>query len=233
MIKDLSALEKKLGAVFNNKDFLRQSLVHRSYINENPKFSLGHNERLEFLGDAVLELVVTEYLFVKYPNSPEGDMTNFRASLVNANKLSEIAGEIGLEPFLYLSKGESKDKHSKARQYILANALEAVIGAIYLDQGKDAVERFIKERILTKIDYIIQHKLYLDPKSRFQEMAQEKAGVTPNYKVHKEEGPDHAKIFSIGVYLGNELVVEGKGSSKQEAQIEAAEKALKVKRWEE
>jgi len=233
MIKDLSALEKKLGAVFNNKDFLRQSMVHRSYINENPKFSLGHNERLEFLGDAVLELVVTEYLFVKYPNSPEGEMTNFRASLVNANKLSEIASEIGLEPFLYLSKGESKDKHSKARQYILANALEAVIGAIYLDQGKDAVERFIKERILTKIDYIIQHKLYLDPKSRFQEMAQEKAGVTPNYKVHKEEGPDHAKIFSIGVYLGNELVVEGKGSSKQEAQIEAAEKALKVKGWEE
>lgn len=233
MIKDLSALEKKLGAVFNNKDFLRQSMVHRSYINENPKFSLGHNERLEFLGDAVLELVVTEYLFVKYPNSPEGEMTNFRASLVNANKLSEIGSEIGLEPFLYLSKGESKDKHSKARQYILANALEAVIGAIYLDQGKDAVERFIKERILTKIDYIIQHKLYLDPKSRFQEMAQEKAGVTPNYKVHKEEGPDHAKIFSIGVYLGNELVVEGKGSSKQEAQIEAAEKALKVKGWEE
>lgn len=233
MIKDLSALEKKLGAAFNNKDFLRQSLVHRSYINENPKFSLGHNERLEFLGDAVLELVVTEYLFVKYPNSPEGEMTNFRASLVNANKLSEIGSEIGLEPFLYLSKGESKDKHSKARQYILANALEAVIGAIYLDQGKDAVERFIKERILTKIDYIIQHKLYLDPKSRFQEMAQEKAGVTPNYKVHKEEGPDHAKIFSIGVYLGNELVVEGKGSSKQEAQIEAAEKALKVKGWEE
>ena len=233
MVKDLSALEKKLGAAFNNKDFLRQSVVHRSYINENPKFSLGHNERLEFLGDAVLELVVTEYLFVKYPNSPEGEMTNFRASLVNANKLSEIASEIGLEPFLYLSKGESKDKHSKARQYILANALEAVIGAIYLDQGKDAVERFIKERILTKIDYIIQHKLYLDPKSRFQEMAQEKAGVTPNYKVHKEEGPDHAKIFSIGVYLGNELVVEGKGSSKQEAQIEAAEKALKVKGWEE
>jgi len=233
MVKDLSALEKKLGAAFNNKDFLRQSVVHRSYINENPKFSLGHNERLEFLGDAVLELVVTEYLFVKYPNSPEGEMTNFRASLVNANKLSEIASEIGLEPFLYLSKGESKDKHSKARQYILANALEAVIGAIYLDQGKIAAERFIKERILTKIDYIIQHKLYLDPKSRFQEMAQEKAGVTPNYKVHKEEGPDHAKIFSIGVYLGNELVVEGKGSSKQEAQIEAAEKALKVKGWEE
>ena len=233
MVKDLSALEKKLGAAFNNKDFLRQSMVHRSYINENPKFSLGHNERLEFLGDAVLELVVTEYLFVKYPNSPEGEMTNFRASLVNANKLSEIASEIGLEPFLYLSKGESKDKHSKARQYILANALEAVIGAIYLDQGKIAVEQFIKERILTKIDYIIQHKLYLDPKSRFQEMAQEKAGVTPNYKVHKEEGPDHAKIFSIGVYLGNELVVEGKGSSKQEAQIEAAEKALKVKGWEE
>jgi len=233
MVKDLSALEKKLGAAFNNKDFLRQSVVHRSYINENPKFSLGHNERLEFLGDAVLELVVTEYLFVKYPNSPEGEMTNFRASLVNANKLSEIASEIGLEPFLYLSKGESKDKHSKARQYILANALEAVIGAIYLDQGKIAVEQFIKERILTKIDYIIQHKLYLDPKSRFQEMAQEKAGVTPNYKVHKEEGPDHAKIFSIGVYLGNELVVEGKGSSKQEAQIEAAEKALKVKGWEE
>ena len=233
MVKDLSALEKKLGAAFNNKDFLRQSVVHRSYINENPKFSLGHNERLEFLGDAVLELVVTEYLFVKYPNSPEGEMTNFRASLVNANKLSEIASEIGLEPFLYLSKGESKDKHSKARQYILANALEAVIGAIYLDQGKIAVEQFIKERILTKIDYIIQHKLYLDPKSRFQEMAQEKAGVTPNYKVHKEEGPDHAKIFSIGVDLGNELVGEGKGSSKQEAQIEAAEKALKVKGWEE
>lgn len=232
MIKEISTLEENIGVIFNNKDFLRQALVHRSYLNENPHFPLGQNERLEFLGDAVLELVVTEYLFVRYPQSTEGDMTNFRASLVNANRLSEIAREIELEKYLYLSRGEARDKNSKARQYILANALEAVIGAIYLDQGKSGAEKFIKEKILIKIDHIIEHKLYLDPKSRFQEMAQEKAGVTPSYKVHKEEGPDHAKIFSIGVYLGDELVAEGKGSSKQEAQIEAAQKALEIKKWE-
>ncbi len=232
MMKDLSLLEQTINVVFQNKELLRQSMVHRSYLNENPSFSLGQNERLEFLGDAVLELVVTEHLFAKYPQSTEGEMTNFRASLVNAKQLSEVAQELKLEDFLYLSRGEAKDANSKARQYILANAFEAVIGAIYLDQGMEPAKKFIEDWILTKVDYIVQNKLYMDPKSRFQELAQEKTGITPTYKVHKEEGPDHAKIFSIGVYLGDEFVAEGAGSSKQEAQIVAAQKALEAKSWD-
>lgn len=229
--KELSKLEKKIGFKFQNQDYLKQAVVHRSYLNEHPTFRLGHNERLEFLGDAVLEIVVTEYLYHHFPDTPEGDLTNWRASLVNSKMLSIIAKEIGLEDYLYLSKGEAKDSNSKARQYILANAVEALIGAIYLDQGIEPAEKFVHERMISKLDDILQNKLYLDPKSRFQEKAQELTGITPHYKVLSEDGPDHDKVFQVGLYIGEELISKGKGSSKQEAQVEAAEKGIKKKDW--
>lgn len=230
-MKDFSQLEKGIGYVFKDKDLLRQAVVHRSYLNEHPDFDLYHNERLEFLGDAVLEIIVTEHLYHNFPDTPEGDLTNWRASLVNAKMLAEISAEIGLEKYLYLSKGESKDKNSKARQYILANAIEALIGSIYLDQGIEPSTVFVKRFIICKLDDILVKGTYMDPKSKFQEIAQEITKVTPHYKVLSEVGPDHAKIFEVGLYLGSELVAKGKGSSKQEAQVEAAAKGLKKKGW--
>ncbi|MBI4812062.1 ribonuclease III [Candidatus Falkowbacteria bacterium] len=230
-MKDFSKLEEIIGVKFKNKDLLKQSVTHRSYLNEHPNFGLPHNERLEFLGDAVLEIAVTEDLFNHFPEKEEGDLTNWRASLVNAKMLATIAKEIKLEDYLYLSKGEAKDKNSKARQYILANAVEALIGAIYLDRGVKAAKKFIKEKILFKLDYILSHELYLDAKSKFQEKAQEEAGITPHYKVLSEVGPDHAKIFEVGLYIGDELIAKGKGMSKQEAQVEAAEKGIKKRGW--
>lgn len=229
-MKDFSKLEKRLGCIFKDQDLLKQSLVHRSYLNENPGFALPHNERLEFLGDAVLELVVTEYLYQKYPN-PEGELTNWRAALVNAVMLSSIAADLGLEDYLYLSRGEAKDVGTKARQYILANAIEAVIGAIYLDQGMGGASKFIHHEVLIKLPAVLASKAYLDPKSRFQEIAQDRAGVTPHYLVLDEQGPDHAKEFKVGLYIGEELVAQGTGSSKQEAQVAAAEAGLKTKGW--
>ncbi len=230
-MKDFSKFEAEIGVHFKDPDLLTQAFVHRSYLNEHPDFRLGHNERLEFLGDAVIELVVTEHLYKHFPN-PEGELTNWRASLVNANTLAAIAqDDLGMEEYLYLSRGEAKDAGSKARQYILANAIEALIGAIYLDQGWEAVSGFIQRFVISKLDHILEHKLYVDPKSRFQEAAQETAGVTPSYRVMSETGPDHAKEFLVGVYLGGEMVATGKGTSKQDAQIEAARKALEVKGW--
>ncbi len=230
-MKDFSKLEKKLKTKFANKDLLKQAVVHRSYLNEHPEFELPHNERLEFLGDAVLELVVTEYLYKNYPN-PEGELTNWRAALVNAKMLAEIASELGIEDYLYLSKGEAKDVNSKARQIILANAMEAVIGAIYLDKDYEAAKKMIMAQVIVKLPDILKHKLYQDPKSSFQEITQEKVGITPSYKVLEESGPDHAKHFVIGVFLKKELVAKGEGASKQEAQVAAAAEALKVKNWE-
>jgi len=228
MPKDQSILEDELKVSFKNKDFLREALVHRSYINEHPGFELGHNERLEFLGDAVIELVVTEYLYNNYPN-PEGDLTNWRAALVNAQMLSSIACDFQTYDYMYLSRGESNDKNPKAKNYILANVFEAIVGAIYLDQGWMAAKDFLTNVLLSKLPYILEHKLYLDPKSNFQELAQEKAGVTPSYKVLEESGPDHNKRFVVGVFIGEELVAEGEGTSKQEAQVEAAANALQSK----
>ena len=170
-------------------------------------------------------------MFNNFPTTPEGDLTNWRASLVNSKMLAEVSNDLKLEDFLYLSRGEAKDKNSKARQYILANAVEALIGAIYLDQGVRAAKKFIKKNMLSKLDYILSNKLYLDPKSKFQEKAQEVLGVTPHYKVLKESGPDHNKIFEIGLYVGSEIVAKGKGASKQEAQVEAASKGIKKKGW--
>lgn len=230
-MEELSQLENNIGIFFNNKDLLKQSVVHRSYLNEHPRFELNHNERLEFLGDAVLEIIVTEYLYLNYPEKPEGELTNWRASLVNSQMLSQVAKEVELEDFLYLSKGEAKDKNSKARQFILANAVEALIGAIYLDRGREAAEGFVHRFILSKLEHILENKLYLDAKSKFQEKAQEKYGITPHYKVLEESGPDHNKEFVVGVYLEKELIAKDVGSSKQEAQTKAAEKAIEKKGW--
>ncbi len=230
-MKDISKFEKQIGIKFKNRDLLLQAVVHRSYINEHPSFKLGHNERLEFLGDAVLEIVVTEYLFNHFPNTPEGELTNWRASLVNSKMLAKVANEIKLENFIYLSKGEAKDKNSKARQYIIANAVEALIGAIYLDQGIRPATKFIKQNMLSKLDNILANELYLDPKSKFQEKAQEITGITPHYKVLSEKGPDHEKIFEVGLYLNEELIAKAKGSSKQEAQVKAAANGIKKKKW--
>jgi len=228
-MKDLSVLEERLGVKFKNQKLLEQALTHRSYLNENPDFQLDHNERLEFLGDAVLQVVVTEHLYREYPN-PEGELTNWRAALVNAKKLAEVAEQIGLNDFVLLSRGEAKDI-GRARQYILANALEALIGAMYLDAGFEAVGPFIGKNILSQLSEILKVGGWRDAKSLFQEEAQERVGITPSYEVLDEWGPDHAKHFKIGVYLENELVAQGEGASKQEAQQKAAEEGLKAKGW--
>ncbi len=230
MEKDFSSLEQAIGVTFSNKELFRQALVHRSYLNEHPEFTLDHNERLEFLGDAVLELIVTEYLYRNYPN-PEGEMTNWRAALVNSSSLAEVSTRLNVEKYLYLSRGESKDNNGKARASILANACEAIIGAIFLDRGWEAAKGFIERNVLSKLPSILENKLYLDPKSRLQEASQDKLAVTPIYKVLNEKGPDHKRQFEIGVFLGETLVAKGEGASKQEAQIEAAEQALAKKKW--
>lgn len=222
-------LAEKLNISFKNIELLQNAVTHRSYLNENRSYKLDHNERLEFLGDAVLELVVTEHLYKNYEN-PEGELTNWRAALVNGEMLSKIGEEIGIEDYLLMSRGERKDT-GKARQYLLANAVEALIGAIYLDQGYVVSEQFIDKYILSKLPIILKTKSYLDPKSFFQEKAQEIEQVTPYYKVIKEWGPDHAKMFQMGVFLGDEKIAEGEGDSKQEAQRRAAQEALKEKDW--
>lgn len=224
-------LEVILEHQFAQPDYIRQALVHRSYLNENPDFSLGHNERLEYLGDAVLELVVSDHLYHHYPN-PEGDLTNWRAALVNAKTLSDVARDIDLDRWLMLSRGEAKDKQSKARQNIHANAVEAIIGALYLDGGVEPAKKFITAKIITKLPEILSTLSYIDPKSRFQEMSQEVVSITPNYKVLKEWGPDHDKHFLVGVYLGSEQVATGEGASKQEAQVAAAFNGLVAKGWQ-
>ena len=229
-MKDFSTFEKNLGLKFKNKDLLTQAFVHRSYLNENPDFNLSQNERLEFLGDAVLELIVTEELYKKYPEKSEGDLTNWRAALVNAKMLTSVAEELGFNDFLLLSKGETKEL-GKARQYILANTFEALIGSIYLDSGYEPAEKFIKKYLIKNLEDIIKNGLYKDAKSYFQEIAQDKVGITPVYKVIKEWGPDHQKNFTVGVFLAEELVAEGEGSSKQEAEEQAAKTGLEVKNW--
>lgn len=229
-MKDFSKLEDKLDLEFNDQDLLVQAFIHRSYLNEHPNFELDDNERLEFLGDAVLELVVTNYLFKNYPEKPEGVLTNWRAALVNADRLSEVAREVKLNDFLLLSEGESKQK-GKARDYILADVVEALLGAIYLDQGFEECRNFVEKYIIKKLPKIIEEGLYKDSKSLFQEKAQEQVSITPTYKVLEEWGPDHEKHFEVGVFLDDEKVAEGEGSSKLEAEKEAAEKGLKVKGW--
>ena len=225
-MKDFSKLEKQLGLFFKNKDLLIKAFCHRSYLNENPNFGLEHNERLEFLGDAVLELVITEELYLKYPLKTEGELTTLRAALVNAKILTRIAEELGFNDFLLLSKGEQKEL-GKARQYILANTFEAFIGSLYLDQGYKFCQWFIKKFLIKELSGIIKKGLDKDSKSCFQEKTQEKNGITPTYKVLKEQGPEHAKHFLIGVFLEKNMIAQGEGYSKQEAEEMAAKNALK------
>ncbi len=230
MDHDLSKLERLLGTTFEHKEYLLSAITHRSYLNEHRGATQEHNERLEFLGDAVLELVVTDYLFRKYPNKPEGELTAVRAALVNTVSLSDSAQKLGLNDFMLMSKGEAKDT-GRARQYILANAFESCIGAIYLDQGYEAAERFIGDHLFSKTDRIVEKRLWQDPKSRFQEFAQDKVSITPSYELLAQEGPDHDRVFTVGVFLKGEKVAEGQGRSKQEAEQDAAEKAIEKKGW--
>jgi len=221
-VKDFSQLEKDLGVEFKDKDLLTQAFVHRSFLNETPDFKLSHNERLEFLGDAVLELVVTKYLFLNYPDKLEGELTVWRASLVNTKMLSKTAKRLGFNDYLLLSQGEIKEE-GKARQYILADTFESFIGSLYLDQGIEICKDFIIKNLIKELPKIIKERLFEDAKSCFQKEAQEKVGITPTYSVLKESGPDHKKDFVIGVFLGKELVAKGEGSSKQEGEEASAE----------
>ncbi len=227
---DLSEFEKKTNIIFKDKKLLEQAFIHRSYINENNGSRLSHNERLEFLGDAVLELIITDYLFKKYPSHDEGELTAYRSALVNAVLISEVAQSLGMNDYLMLSKGEAKDS-GRARNYILANTYEAYVGAVYLDQGYDKARGFIAQTLFDKIDAIVAKKLWRDAKSLIQEKAQEHTSLTPSYKVLNESGPDHDKHFTIGVYFGDELIASGKGKSKQEAEQMAARNALEIKNW--
>lgn len=230
MQPDLKEFQKQIGITFNDEKLLTQAFVHRSYINENRNSGLSHNERLEFLGDAVLELVITDFLYKKYTNKAEGEMTAYRSALVNADTCAGIAAKLGMGNYLLLSKGESKDT-GRARQYILANALEALIGAIYLDQGMEKAHEFIENNFTPMIENIISEGSHVDSKSLFQEKAQEFEGITPAYKTVKESGPDHQRKFTVGVYLGKDLIATGEGDSKQDAEQEAAEEALSKKGW--
>jgi ribonuclease-3 len=229
-MEQIKAFEAKTGISFENQALLRQAFTHRSYINENRSLKLEHNERLEFLGDAVLELIVTDFLYRNYPNNPEGDLTTYRSALVNAVTLSEVASGLGMNDCMLLSKGESKDT-GRARQYILANAIEAVIGAIYLDKGYDAAKVFIDKNLLNFAEKLIARGNLTDSKSLFQEKSQELEGVTPVYRTVKENGPDHDKFFTVGVYLNKDQVALGEGKSKQEAEQNAAYRALEAKSW--
>jgi len=229
---DFEQFSKEIKVEFNDISLLKRACTHRSYLNENKKAGLEHNERLEFLGDAVLELVITSFLYKKYPDQDEGDLTSYRSALVNTNSLSKVALHIGVDKYLLLSKGESKDT-GRARSIIHADTIEAIIGAVYLDQGYDAAGNFIASNLMEVIDIddIVKNKLWLDAKSRFQEKAQEMTGITPTYKTTKETGPDHNKMFTLAVFIGDVQVAIGQGMSKQEAEQKAAEKALEVKGW--
>jgi len=230
-INRYAGLEQKIHVKFNDLNLVDTAFVHKSYMNEHHELKSQHNERLEFLGDAVLELVVTDYLYQKYPQEEEGVLTNWRSALVKGKHLAEISTELDLGLYLYLSRGEERSGGRK-KNYILANTLEALIGAIYLDQNYQTAHQFIDAFILKRLDEILKKGLHIDSKSHFQEIAQEELGITPEYKLMKEEGPDHDKSFIMGAYLGEEFVAEGKGSSKQKAEQEAAAAALKVKNWE-
>lgn len=230
MPKDIKSFESSIGIQFNDLALLRQAFTHRSYLNEHRGEVAGHNERLEFLGDAVLELISTHFLYEKFPGKPEGELTAYRAALVNAVTCEEVATALGMNDYLLLSRGEAKDT-GRARNILLANAFEALVGAIYLDQGYEAARQFIATHLFPKIDDIVSKRLWQDPKSTLQEKAQEVEGITPSYAVIREEGPDHAKEFVVGVYLKEKIVAEGAGRSKQEAEAAAAKVALEKRGW--
>ena len=227
---DFGPFEKKIGYTFRDAGLLEQAFTHRSHLNENRTPGREHNERLEFLGDAVLELVVTEFLYAKYPDKPEGELTAYRAALVNTVSISDAGTKLGINDYLLLSRGESRDT-GRARQIILANAFEALIGAMYLDSGFDDAKKFIADQLFHKTDDVVANRLWQDAKSKFQELVQENMQVTPTYKILDQSGPDHDRTFVVGAFIGNEKVATGEGRSKQEAEQAAAEKALAVKGW--
>lgn len=227
---DFSEFEKKIGVTFTNPELLKTAFTHRSFVNENRRIAKEHNERLEFLGDAVLELVITDFLFHKYPERPEGELTAFRAALVNTQSIGDAANELSMNDYMLLSRGEAKDT-GRARQYILANAFEALIGAVYLDQGYEAAHKLIDTMLFHKIDHIVEKRLWQDAKSYFQEKAQEEVSITPSYELVDQVGPDHDKKFIVAALLGSDTIAQGEGRSKQEAEQAAARKALEVKNW--
>lgn len=229
-MSDFKQFEKQIGVAFKNETLLRQAFTHRSYLNEHKSLSSGHNERLEFLGDAVLELIVTEHLFEKYPHYNEGEMTSLRAAVVNADTLSSVASKLAMNDYLLLSRGEAKDE-GRARQYILANTFEALVGSLFVDQGYEVARDFVARNTFELLADIIKKGFWTDAKSLFQEKAQDRNGVTPSYKTLREEGPDHDKWFTVGVYLGAQEVAQGKGKSKQDAEQAAAREGLIAKGW--
>lgn len=224
----LHTLEKKIGIRFKNRTILQTVFIHKSYLNET-KRAMENNERLEFLGDAVLELLVTEFLYKNYPNS-EGELTNWRSALVKGSHLATIAKKLNLGEHLVLSHGEEKSG-GRTKNYILANTFEALLGAIYLEHGYEVAHQFIDKFVLIYLEEILEKGLHIDPKSRFQELAQEKIGLTPYYKVIEESGPDHAREFITALVIGEEEVAQGEGSSKQAAEQDAALNGLKAKSW--
>jgi ribonuclease III len=229
-MSQFAKLEKLIKLKFKQLDLLELAFTHRSYLNEHREIA-EHNERLEFLGDAVLELVVTEYLYLTYKDKPEGELTNWRSALVRGDNLARIARKLEIGQYLRLSRGE-ENSGGRSKDYILANAVEALIGAIYLEKGIKGAKLFIDQYVILGLEEILAAKLHLDAKSRFQELAQAEVEITPEYRLLGESGPDHEKIFTMGVYLGEELIAEGRGGSKQNAEEEAARKALDLKRYE-
>lgn len=229
-MSDFKTFETKIGHHFKDKQLLESAFTHRSFLNENRAVGREHNERLEFLGDAVLELVVTEFLYVKYPDKPEGDLTAYRAALVNTVSIADAATKLEMNDYLMLSRGEARDT-GRARQIILANAFEALIGALYLDSGYDVAQKFIADQLFHKTEDVVSKRLWQDSKSKLQEIAQEKDGITPTYQVMSQTGPDHDKVFLVGAFIGQERLATGEGRSKQEAEQDAAQKALQAKGW--
>lgn len=223
--------EAQAGVRFKNQALLKQAFTHRSYINENRESGLEHNERLEFLGDAVLELVITDLLFRQRKEADEGELTSLRSALVNADTCAKVAAALGANDFLLLSKGEAKDT-GRARQYILANTLEALIGAIYVDQNYEVARDFILRHFAPLMEEILKAGTWIDAKSLFQEKAQEFKGQTPAYKTVREVGPDHDKHFTVQVTVGNDVYGEGEGKSKQDAEQAAARQALEKQGWQ-
>src|SRR3989338_1452283 len=229
---DFHIFEKTVGITFRNLKLLEQAFTHRSYLNENLRSGLNHNERLEFLGDAVLELATTDYLYRHYPDKTEGDLTAYRAALVNTVTIAQVAADIGLNDYLLLSRGEAKDI-GRARQAILANTFESLIGAFYLDQGFEVAQGFINKYLIPRVGQVIAERRSQDAKSFFQERAQAETDITPAYELLRESGPDHDKTFTVGLYIGKELMATGSGHSKQDAEQVAAREGLKRRGWTE
>ena len=220
----MEKIEKTIGVTFKDKDLITRAFTHRSFLNENHAAD-RHNERLEYLGDAVLEFLISKYLFTKYPDRAEGDLTSFRSAVVKTNTLAEVSRGLNFGEFLRMSHGEEKTG-GREKDYLLANTFEAVLGAIYLDQGMRKADAFLRKTLYPRVQHIVDNRLDIDPKTQFQELAQDHKKITPTYELLSEKGPDHDKIFTMAVYLGDTEYGRGTGSSKQRAEEAAAEKSV-------